>query len=39
VLQVGYDREYGFPNVVNVDYQTGGDEQVLIFVSQFTATS
>ncbi|WP_420130013.1 DUF6174 domain-containing protein [Longimicrobium sp.] len=38
VLQVGYDQEYGFPNVVNVDYQVGGDEQVLVFVSQFTPT-
>lgn len=39
VLQVGYDAEYGFPNVINVDYQAGGDEQVLIFVSEFTPTS
>lgn len=38
VLQVGYDAEYGFPNIVNVDYQAGGNDQVLLFVSEFTAT-
>jgi hypothetical protein len=36
VLQVGYDAEYGFPNVVNVDYTAGGSEQKLFFVTQFT---
>jgi hypothetical protein len=38
VLQVGYDAEYGFPNVVNVDYESGGSEQRLLFVTQFTPT-
>lgn len=38
VLQVGYDAEYGFPNIVNVDYESGGDEQVLFFVTEFTPT-
>jgi hypothetical protein len=38
VLQVGYDPEYGVPNVVNVDYESGGSEQVLLFISQFTPT-
>jgi hypothetical protein len=36
VLQVGYDAEYGFPNVVNVDYTAGGSEQLLFFVTRFT---
>ena len=36
VLQVGYDPEYGFPNAVNVDYEAGGSEQLLFFVTQFT---
>lgn len=36
VLQVGYDEEYGFPDVVNVDYQAGGSEQKLFFVTRFT---
>ncbi|MBW3571707.1 MAG: hypothetical protein KY467_11415 [Gemmatimonadetes bacterium] len=36
VLQVGYDAEYGFPYVVNVDYKTGGSEQKLLFVTRFT---
>ncbi|HYR11504.1 MAG TPA: DUF6174 domain-containing protein [Longimicrobium sp.] len=36
VLQVGYDAEYGFPNVVNVDYESGGSDQRLFFVTQFT---
>lgn len=36
LLQVGYDAEYGFPNVVNVDYQSGGSEQKLLFVTEFT---
>jgi len=35
VLQVGYDPEYGFPNVVNVDYESGGSEQLLLFITQF----
>lgn len=35
VLQVGYDAEYGFPYLVNVDYQTGGSEQRLLLVSEF----
>lgn len=38
VLQVGYDAEYGFPNVVNVDFESGGSEQLLFFVTQFTPT-
>lgn len=38
VLQVGYDAEYGFPNVVNVDYESGGSEQLLFFVTQFKPT-
>ena len=38
VLQVGYDAEYGFPNVVNVDYESGGSEQRLFFITQFTPT-
>ena len=36
VLQVGYNSEYGFPEAVNVDYQAGGSEQLLFFVTQFT---
>jgi hypothetical protein len=36
VLQVGYDPEYGFPQVINVDYQPGGDDQKLLFVTEFT---
>ena len=36
VLQVGYDRDYGFPNVINVDYQAGGSDQMLLFVTEFT---
>jgi hypothetical protein len=36
VLQVRYDPEYGFPDVVNVDYESGGSEQLLIFVTEFT---
>lgn len=39
VLQVGYDPEYGVPTVVNVDYETGGSEQLLFFVTEFTPTS
>lgn len=39
VLQVGYDPEYGFPSAVNVDYQAGGDEQRLFFVTQFTVAT
>ncbi len=39
VLQVGYDPEYGFPSVVNVDYESGGNEQLLFFVTQFTPAS
>ncbi|HEV3051145.1 MAG TPA: DUF6174 domain-containing protein [Longimicrobium sp.] len=40
VLQVGYHPEYGFPQVINVDYQSGSDEQKLLFVTEFTpATS
>jgi hypothetical protein len=39
VLQVGYDAEYGFPNVVNADYNNGGNEQILFFVTAFTPTS
>jgi hypothetical protein len=35
VLQVGYDAEFGFPNAVNVDYEAGGSEQLLFFVTQF----
>ena len=38
VLQVGYDPEFGFPSVVNVDYENGGSEQLLFFVTQFTPT-
>lgn len=38
LLQVGYDAEYGFPNVINVDYQQGGSEQKLLFISEFTPT-
>lgn len=36
VLQVGYDPTYGFPNTVNVDYEAGGSEQLLFFVTRFT---
>ena len=36
VLQVGYNSEYGFPEAVNVDYEAGGSEQLLFFVTQFT---
>jgi hypothetical protein len=35
VLQVGYNSEYGFPEAVNVDYEAGGSEQLLFFVTQF----
>lgn len=36
LLQVAYDAEYGFPSVINVDYTTGGTDQRLIFVTEFT---
>jgi hypothetical protein len=36
LLQVGYDPEYGFPSIINVDYVAGGSEQKLIFVTEFT---
>lgn len=36
VLQVGYNSEYGFPEAVNVDYEAGGSEQLLFFVTEFT---
>jgi len=39
VLQVGYDQDYGFPNVVNVDFKDGGSEQMLFFVTQFKPTT
>jgi hypothetical protein len=35
MLQVGYDAVYGFPNVINVDYESGGTEQKLLFVTEF----
>jgi Family of unknown function (DUF6174) len=35
VLQVGYDEEYGFPDIANIDYESGGSEQILFFVTQF----
>ena len=35
LLQVGYDDEYGFPDVANIDYESGGSEQILFFVTQF----
>lgn len=35
VLQVRYDAEYGFPDMVNVDYEAGGSEQLFFTVSQF----
>jgi hypothetical protein len=38
VLQVGYDKDYGFPNVVNVDFVDGGSEQLLFFVTEFKLT-
>ncbi|HEU0297815.1 MAG TPA: DUF6174 domain-containing protein [Longimicrobium sp.] len=34
-LQVGYDQEYGFPDIANIDYESGGSEQILFFVTQF----
>ena len=36
LLQVGYDPEYGFPEIINVDYQPGGSDQKLLFVTEFT---
>ncbi|HEX6369596.1 MAG TPA: DUF6174 domain-containing protein [Longimicrobium sp.] len=39
VLQVGYDEEYGFPSALNVDYDAGGDDQKLFFVTQFTPST
>lgn len=36
LLQVGYDPEYGFPEVINVDYQSGGSDQKLLFITEFT---
>jgi hypothetical protein len=39
VLQVGYDPDYGVPSVVNVDYVSGGSEQLLFFVTEFTPTT
>lgn len=36
VLQVGYDPDYGVPSVANVDYVSGGSEQLLFFVTDFT---
>jgi hypothetical protein len=38
VLQVGYDPEFGFPQIINVDYQVGGSDQKLLFVSEFDST-
>lgn len=35
LLQVGYDPEYGFPAIINVDYQAGGSDQKLLFVTEF----
>lgn len=35
MLQVGYDPEYGFPQIINVDYQAGGSEQKLLFITEF----
>lgn len=35
LLQVGYDRDYGFPTVINVDYEAGGSDQKLLFVTEF----
>jgi hypothetical protein len=34
-LQVGYDQEYGFPDIANIDYESGGSEQILFFVTEF----
>lgn len=39
VLQVGYDATYGFPSAVNVDYQEGGSDQLLFFVTQFAPST
>ena len=36
VLQVGYDPTYGFVSALNVDFEAGGDDQKLFFVTQFT---
>lgn len=36
VLQVGYDSQYGFVSALNVDYESGGDDQKLFFVTRFT---
>lgn len=36
VLQVGYNQEYGFPEIINVDYHDGGSDQKLLFVTRFT---
>jgi hypothetical protein len=35
VLRVGYNPEYGFPEAVSVDYEAGGSEQLLFYVTQF----
>jgi hypothetical protein len=35
LLQVGYHPEYGFPTVINVDYDAGGSDQKLLFVTEF----
>lgn len=34
-LQVGYDQEYGFPDIANIDYEVGGSEQILFVVTRF----
>lgn len=36
VLQVSYNAEYGFPQAVNVDYEAGGSDQLLFFVTEFS---
>lgn len=36
VLQVGYHPEYGFPQIINVAFQSGDDGRTLLFVTEFT---
>lgn len=39
LLQVGYDATYGFPHTINVDYESGGTDQLLLFVTGFQPAS
>lgn len=38
VLQVGYNSDFGFPEIINVDYEVGGSEQKLLYITEFDST-